>query len=81
VRITAADGSALDDVEITRARAFMPAHNHDGTFAPDISAGEGPSEYHLDDLNLWMLGPWEVQIWASSPTAGDDYLVLPVCVR
>ncbi len=81
VEFHGADGSVLGDVELTMARAWMPAHGHDGTYAPIITPREEPGQFAVDQLNLWMRGHWEVQIEATSPGVGDDSLVFDACVE
>ena len=76
-----AEGGAIEDLEITMARPWMPAHQHDGTFAPVIEGLDDPGTFQVDDLNLWMRGHWEVQIDVSSASAGDDYIVFDVCIE
>jgi hypothetical protein len=76
-----AQGKPVSDATITMARPFMPAHGHDGTFAPTVSAGDGPGRFEVKKLNLWMRGPWEVQLSVSSPSLGDDYIVFQVCIE
>jgi hypothetical protein len=76
-----AQGKPVSDAEITMARPFMPAHGHDGTFAPTVEAGDAPGQFVVNDLNLWMRGPWEIQLRVTSPTLGDDYIVFQVCVE
>jgi hypothetical protein len=80
IRILDLDDEPVADAEITMARPFMPAHNHDGTFQPTVSAGDGDGEFALDDLNMWMGGPWEVQVDVSGPD-GTDYIVFDVCIE
>ena len=75
-------GAALDDGEITMARSFMPVHGHDGTFPPVITPLDEAGRFQVDDLNLWMRGPWQIQLWVSSQSAGgDDYIVFNVCIE
>jgi hypothetical protein len=80
VTLRSADGGALDDVSLTEARPFMPLHGHDGGVAPVITKLSEPGQFQLERLNLSMRGAWEIQLTASSPSAGDDYIVFHVCV-
>jgi hypothetical protein len=80
VQLEDAAGEALDDAQISEARPFMPAHGHDGTFAPTVTAA-GAGRFQVDNLNLWMRGPWEVQLRVSSQAAGDDYIVFRICIE
>ena len=74
------DGSALDDVELTHARSFMPVHGHDGIYDPVITQLDEPGRFQVDRLNLWMYGPWLVELWVSSESAGGmDHIVFHVC--
>ena len=74
-------GKPVGDATITMARPFMPAHGHDGTFAPTVKDGDAPGRFVVEKLNLWMRGPWEVQLRVSSQALGDDYIVFQVCVE
>jgi hypothetical protein len=80
VQLRAADGSALEDVELTHARPFMPVHGHDGGIAPVIHALSEQGKFRIERLNFSMRGPWQVQLTASSPSRGNDYIVFHVCV-
>jgi len=75
-----ADDMALEDAELTMARPFMPVHGHDGIYEPEVTALDEPGRYQVDGLNLWMTGPWQVQLTVASESAGDDYIVFNVCV-
>lgn len=79
IELIDADGSALADSEITSARSFMPVHGHDGTFPPIVTPLEEPGRFQVDDLNLWMRGPWRIELNVSS-SAGVDYIEIPVCI-
>ncbi|HMI91144.1 MAG TPA: FixH family protein [Polyangiales bacterium] len=74
-----ADGDPLVDAEITRLAAFMPIHGHYGRPAAKYEALAEPGQVRAE-IHFTMRGPWEVQIWASSAEAGDDYLTFEVCV-
>ena len=79
--LTRADGSALADVVLTKARAFMPVHGHDGIVPPALTSLAEPGRVQIRGLNLNMRGPWEIQLSLSSPSAGDDYVVFHICVQ
>jgi hypothetical protein len=80
VEFNTPDGETIDDLELVNARPFMPVHNHDGFYAPTVQALDDPGQFQVDDLNLWMIGPWEVQLMVESESAGSDYIVFDVCV-
>jgi hypothetical protein len=75
-----ADGTALEDVEVSEARTFMPVHGHDGGNTPDVNALDGAGRFDFIGLNMWMSGPWQVQLTLASESAGDDYVVFNVCI-
>jgi hypothetical protein len=74
-----AQGALLSDVTITKARPFMPVHGHDGNIQPTIQALDATS-IQVDKLNLWMRGPWEIQLEVRSVSKGDDQMVFHVCI-
>jgi hypothetical protein len=77
-----AAGSPIEDVEITMARPFMPVHGHDGFYTPIVTPVDGePGQFKVDRLNLWMRGPWLIQLTVSSESAGDDYIEFQVCIE
>jgi hypothetical protein len=78
--LTSVDGEPLDDVTITRLEAFMPVHDHFSRPPADTEPLEAGSEFSAT-VHFTMRGPWEVQLEASSASAGDDYVVLDVCVE
>lgn len=75
-----ASDEPLGDVELTMAEPFMPAHNHDGTFAPVVAPLEAPGRFEIQDLNLWMPGLWEIRFTVESASAGSDYVVFEACI-
>lgn len=81
IKLTAADGSPLSEAQIIMARPFMPVHGHDGNVQPKVSGLATPGEFRITGLNLIMRGPWEIQLAASSPQTGEDYLVFHICVE
>jgi hypothetical protein len=74
------EGTPIEDIQITMARSFMPTHGHDGTFAPTVTKLSEPGRFEVAKLNLWMRGPWLVQLNVSSPQVGDDYIEFSVCI-
>lgn len=74
-----AQGRLLSDVTVTRARPFMPLHGHDGNLQPTLRAVDSTT-LEIEQLNLWMRGPWEVQLQVRSPSAGEDEMVFHVCI-
>ena len=78
---TDAGGAPLEDVEVLRARAYMRVHNHYGTPDPTVTQHEDePALFDFDRINLFMRGPWEVQLTLRSESAGEDDVVVNVCV-
>lgn len=80
VEFRSADGEPLEDVDLVMARPYMPVHEHDGTYPPDVTPLDEPGQFQVDNLNMWMIGPWQVQLTVESASAGDDYIVFNVCV-
>jgi len=79
VAFTGPDGEPMDDVELTRAQTFMPAHNHDGRHEPVIGDRDAMGNYLVEELNLWMEGPWEVRFFVDTPD-GEDTVIFRVCL-
>ena len=80
VRLLDASGEPVPSANITKAEPYMVPHDHNGLFEPEISAGEEDGEFAVDNLNMWMGGPWEVRLWVDGD-AGEDYLVFDVCIE
>lgn len=68
VRLLDASGAPQDDIMITDACAYMPVHAHGA--APKELRKTGPATFMLSGLNLFMRGPWEVQLAVSSAATG-----------
>jgi hypothetical protein len=67
VEITAG-GAPLADATL-QAEPFMAAH---GTYKQVvITPGEQPGQYQLAPINMWMPGPWETRIEATSGSTTD----------
>ena len=75
------DGEPVEDVDLYMAWPFMPVHGHDGFYDPEVEALNEPGQFQVDDLNLWMIGPWEVHLMVESASAGNDHVVFNVCIR
>lgn len=67
VQFSDPNGMVLDDLVIANACAFMPVHGHGGVPKEVIKTGAGT--YSFVGLNLFMRGPWEVQLAVSSSAA------------
>ena len=80
VEFADAEGNALEDVRIESARPFMPLHGHDGNLQPKLRGLSAAGQFSIADLNLFMRGPWEIQLRVHSESAGDGYVVFDVCV-
>ena len=80
VQFSDAAGAPLDDLTIANACAFMPVHGHGGV--PKEVVKSGPATFTLTGLNLFMRGPWEVQLAVSSVSAaGATALEATSCDR
>lgn len=79
LKVTDARDHLLNDAEVTAIRTYMPLHGHAGTPAANAEMTAVAGEIRAD-LNFTMRGYWEVQINVSSASAGDDYIMFPVCI-
>jgi hypothetical protein len=68
VQFLDAQGKPLDDVTIDKVCAYMPVHMH-GSPPTKITQQSDASMFELENLNLSMPGPWEIQFAISSPNA------------
>jgi hypothetical protein len=59
IAVSGADGQSLAACTVA-VGLFMPAHGHTSTTEPVIRAGDDPSTYQVDDMNLFMPGRWEI---------------------
>ena len=75
-----AEGQPIDDIKVTPNEPWMDVHNHGGGYAPDVVARDEPGQLEFDRINLKMPGPWRLNLNASSAKAGDDEIVIHVCV-
>lgn len=68
VRFMDPTGSAIAGVAISDVCVYMPVHGHGGAPREVAKTGE-PGTVALNGLNLFMRGPWEIQLAVSaSPT-------------
>lgn len=74
-----AKGTPADGIGIDKSRTWMPEHLHDGYVTPVWTEADEPGRFSGKKLNMWMPGPWEVQINVSGPE-GSDYIEFSVCV-
>jgi hypothetical protein len=81
IEFTSEEGTPLDDVDLAvdDVLAKMPGHSHVNS-PRAVNALPEPGRYELEYLNLFMRGPWEIEIMAASESAGSDRLVFRVCV-
>jgi hypothetical protein len=66
IELTDAQGAPLAGAKIADACAYMPVHGH-GERARRVTGLAEPGRFQLEDLNLKMAGPWEVQLAVTSP--------------
>ncbi len=52
-------GAPVDDCELT-VTPFMPQHGHGTSAVPEITSMEAAGQYHIEPVNLFMPGLWEV---------------------
>lgn len=70
-----AAGAPVNDIEVNDVCAWMYVHNHGGP-ATKVTPTPDKSIFQITELNLFMAGPWSVEIVASSPShpgAGGEY--------
>jgi len=79
VQLQEPDGTPITDASLT-VTSFMPAHSHDGRKRTTITELED-GRFDVEDINLWMPGPWEVRLTVESESAGEDYIVFDVCIE
>lgn len=79
VKLTDPDGKVLDGLELTKVEPFMPAHGHDGTFAPVVKETSEPGTYDVKRINLWMKDHWEVRFFVRIGDKSDE-VIFHVCV-
>jgi hypothetical protein len=78
---TDAAGAPLEDVDVVKARAYMRVHDQYGLPDPSVARrAVEPAAFDFKRLNLFMRGPWEVQLSLRSESAGEDDVVVDVCV-
>jgi hypothetical protein len=58
----------------------MPVHGHFSRPAAEHQPLGEPGRFDAT-IHFTMRGPWEVQLDVSSASAGDDAIVLEVCVE
>jgi YtkA-like len=81
VDFATAEGAPVSDLEFIDVFTYMPVHGHQGNFKPKAMQLSEPGRYAFDGLNFTMRGPWQVRFEVSSPTAGDDFIIVNVCVE
>lgn len=79
LELRGADDEPLADAEITSGTTFMPVHQHYGR-PPVIEALPDPGQVRAA-IRFTMRGPWQVNLQASSASAGDDKIMFDVCVE
>jgi hypothetical protein len=69
----AAAGTALG------VKPFMPDHNHGSGIAPVVDETDDGA-FHVEKINLWMPGLWEVTLSAKDGDATLDDAVFRFCI-
>lgn len=79
VMLTDLSDAPLKDASL-EVQPWMPDHGHGTSVGADVTE-RGEGELHVDPINLWMAGLWEVRFLV---TLGDEptpeTVVLTVCV-
>jgi len=80
VQFLDAQGAPLNDVTINNACAWMYVHQHGG---PPMAVTQlsDPSTFELKALNLFMRGPWSIELAVSSPSKGGTPTQMTACDR
>ncbi|HEX6241218.1 MAG TPA: FixH family protein [Polyangiales bacterium] len=68
----------IDDVE--PEEPWMDAHGHGGGYEPDVTLLQEPGQVELDRINLFMPGPWRLNVNVKSKAGESDEIILHVCV-
>lgn len=71
VSFTGPNGEPLEDVEIIKARTWMPAHGHGGGQVPEIAPLDD-GEFDVDGLNVTMGGVWQFIFEMAATNAEGD---------
>jgi hypothetical protein len=80
IRFTAADGEALDDVELTAddVAGKMQGHTHGLNRDPAVeSLGDGTVD--ISEINLFMDGHWYLTFSPTSESLGSDQITFELC--
>jgi hypothetical protein len=80
VRFLDSSQQALAGVDIADACVFMPAHGHGGK-PKAVSMQNDAGTFELNALNLFMRGPWEVQLAVNAPGADQSTKEFTSCDR
>lgn len=67
VQFLDAAGAPVNDVVLSDACAWMYVHNHGGP-AMTVTQLADKSTYQLTELNLFMPGPWSIELAVTSPS-------------
>lgn len=59
IAVSSPDGSPPSDCAVA-VGLFMPAHGHTSTTEPMVRPGDAPGQFHVDAMNLFMPGRWEI---------------------
>jgi hypothetical protein len=81
VDFATAEGAPVSDLEFVDVFTYMPVHGHMGNFKPKVMQLTEPGRYEFTGFNFTMRGPWQVRFEVSSPSAGDDFIIVNVCVE
>ena len=71
VRITGADGRAVDDATIT-VDGGMPEHGHGLPTQPRVTRALGDGVYEIEGLRFSMGGWWELKLAIASSAGADN---------
>jgi hypothetical protein len=78
VSLTDRAGAALEHVAV-EVQPWMPDHGHGTSVGAEVTQRDD-GELHIEPINLWMAGLWEVRFLVTLEDDVVDTAVLTVCV-
>lgn len=62
-------------------KSFMPAHGHYATIVPTVKEGSQAGRYDISDVELFMLGLWQITFTVTPPGGAAEPVMFSFCVE
>lgn len=80
IDVTDDAGKPISGAQI-QVTSYMPAHGHYATLVPVVKAGSQPGRYDISNVELFMIGLWQITFTVTPSGAAAEPVMFSFCVE